>query len=293
MLNSFRLYHLRTPNHQGLELPEGFLHFGTCMRSMVLTHNADELCSLAAYDVYEGRQAYSFLLEVICGLRSQLFGETEILGQFREFMKACPENEPRLLKVAVSLISDAKKIRRKYMQNLGSHSYGSLVRRHIEKASKTIHILGAGHLVEEILPWLKKGNFEICIYTRNPENHQGLLENFPEVSLRPLSDFVQNSADVSVVAAPLSGEQLSSWMPHKKSSAVFDLRGTSASDPFSGVSSESSFYPLHDLFADIETNQLKIKQLKIKASQSISVLADEKYLVEVPRPFGWDDLWAM
>ena len=41
----------------------------------------------SADEVFTGQNAYVFLLEVVCGLKSPILGETEVHGQYREFLE--------------------------------------------------------------------------------------------------------------------------------------------------------------------------------------------------------------
>ena len=288
MINNFRIFHRASPDHSALPSRDGFFHFGTCLRSLVLTTKPEIPEFLQDYELYEGREAYSFCLEVICGLRSALFGETEILGQFREFLK----NHDSLMTGAMRpigslLLADAKKIRFQFLQNLGSHSYGSLLRKKMRSEHKTLHFLGAGQLTQEILPWVNKMPLDIVVYTRQPEKYSSLLAN--GVTLKPLSALGESRCHVVVVAAPVEQKSYQDALALKQSQVIFDLRGVSDREPFEG----SLVYTLPQLFAEIETNQLQLEKIRREVEVAILDCAQEKFLQEKPRPFGWDDLWAM
>src|SRR5205085_5331838 len=83
-------------------------------------------------EVFRGQQAYAFLLEVICGLNSPIVGETAVMGQFKDFL--LDAKFPRtswgnfLRQLVTNLMIDAKRVRARHMQGIGSQSYGSLVR---------------------------------------------------------------------------------------------------------------------------------------------------------------------
>jgi hypothetical protein len=137
--------------------------FATCLRHIVIG-DADKLEVTREFlngedSVLFGEAAYRFLLQVICGLHSPLVGETEVYGQFKQAVATFPlPTTPvgkQLERLFQSLLADAKKIREAHLQDLGSQSYGSLLRRELKGLSR-IRILGAGHLVQEILPWLSK-----------------------------------------------------------------------------------------------------------------------------------------
>ena len=288
MISAFRVFHRESPDHKSLPAAPGFLHFGTCLRSIVLTTRPETPSFLGDYEVFEGREAYIFRLEVICGVRSALFGETEILGQFREFLR----NNDALLKgplrpISSQLIVDAKKIRFQHLQNLGSHSYGSLVRKKMESHHQQIHFVGSGQLTQEILPWLRKLPLDIAIYTRSPGKYPKLQAS--GVQVLPLIEFEASTADVVVIAAPIEQKQFQPLLSRKKAKTIFDLRGVSDHEPVQG----ECVYTLPQLFSEIETNQLQLIKVRREVEVAIFDCAQEKFLQEKPRPFGWDDLWAM
>ena len=243
---------------------------------------------LSDYEVYREEEAYQFLLEVVCGLHSPLLGETEVLGQFREFIKAHNEDFPQNLReILLQIAKDAKKIRYNHLQNLGCHSYGSLIRKKLTRDSMKIQFIGAGQIVEEILPWLKKQNHKIDVFTRSPKKHEGLAKEYG-VSLKSLESLNRESYDIVIVAVPLSSVELNPIIEKASAEMVFDLRGESSEDKIS----HSKFYTLRELFADIQSFQDRAVALKKTAVNEIQSLAQQKLMSEKPRPFGWDDLWA-
>jgi glutamyl-tRNA reductase len=98
---------------------------------------------------YFGRDAYQFLLEVICGLHSPLVGENAVMGQFRQFRNAAQFPNTAwgkfLRKVTTDVLVDARQVRHRHLEGLGSQSYGSLIRKHL-KGQSSVAVLGAGSL---------------------------------------------------------------------------------------------------------------------------------------------------
>ena len=75
------------------------------------------------YQEYEGQMAYMFLLETICGLKSRMLGENEIVSQFKEAFAlylAKEDKNPYIIQVFEKLFKDAKEIRTKYLDRIGS-----------------------------------------------------------------------------------------------------------------------------------------------------------------------------
>ncbi|MCB0379228.1 MAG: hypothetical protein KDD33_12115 [Bdellovibrionales bacterium] len=290
MLAEFRLYHKAGGNHQDLKVPEGFWHFGTCMRSIVVSLEDHIPNSLKSYDFYRGESAYRFLLEVICGMHSPLIGETEILGQFKNFHREYGKVWPSLLQeIFQALNADAKQVRQKHLQNIGCHSYGSLLRKTLAADIKAMHFLGAGQLVEEILPWFKKAQFPMSIFTRDPEKHRNLKTLDEKVHLHPITDIAgEEKGAVLVVAAPVSAQWIQSQCQLQDYAQVIDLRGDCQQDPLP----HHNLKTLHQMFHKIEKQKEKAVEVKSSAQQMIIDTANQRYLMEKPRPFGWEDLWA-
>ncbi|MEO8316373.1 MAG: hypothetical protein ABI645_16445 [Pseudomonadota bacterium] len=125
----------------------------------------------AGYELHTGADAYRFLLQLACGLESEIAGETEILGQVKQAWRDCETNGgdgPKLLRPWMQrLLQDTKEIRSEYVVGLGSATYGSLVRRLLGGASPgPTLLLGAGQLAETILPFLDTG--EVLVWNRSP-----------------------------------------------------------------------------------------------------------------------------
>ena len=149
---------------------------GTCLREVRIgVHGADDQpmpaeASAAGYELFTGATAYRFLLQLCCGLESEIAGETEILGQvkqsWREHELAQPEQARLLRPWMQRLLQDTKEIRSEHVVGLGSATYGSLVRRLLGGTLQgPTLLLGAGQLAETILPFLDSG--EVLVWNRS------------------------------------------------------------------------------------------------------------------------------
>jgi len=164
-------------------LPDALL-LGTCLREVrIAMRPARDLPSSAEADVagferHAGAEAYRFLLQLACGLESEIAGETEILGQikqaWRDYESAGAPDAVALRPWMQRLLQDAKEIRSEYVVGLGSATYGSLVRRIFggELRGPTL-LLGAGQLAETILPFLDTG--EVLVWNRSRDRAQAML----------------------------------------------------------------------------------------------------------------------
>lgn len=164
-------------------LPEG-LALGTCLREVRIAvlepraqPTADE-ADASGYEHYVGAQAYGFLLQLACGLESEIAGETEILGQikqaWRDYETSHPQQAQTLRPWMQRLLQDTKEIRSEYVVSLGSATYGSLVRRLLggTLTGPTL-LIGAGQLAETILPFLDTG--EVLVWNRSRERAEAML----------------------------------------------------------------------------------------------------------------------
>ena len=151
----------------------------TCQRRVAVVDSREAREALKAaspadggLQVFEGADAYAFLLRFACGLESRLTGETEIFGQVKQAWNTFTQ-VPSPLAHALSpwmqrLFQDVKEIRARFLAGMGSASYGSQVRRLLGEPATdgTTLLVGAGQLAESIAPWLQGTNLEI--WNRTP-----------------------------------------------------------------------------------------------------------------------------
>lgn len=151
----------------------------TCQRTLILgigeapfLHLKDNaLKQDVITDIFEGKAAYTFLLETICGLRSEVLAEYEVVGQFKdayqEFLKL-PERHNHLIQVLEKLFFDNKKIRTEHLTEIGQLSYAGIARKIIHNAVNDgdVLVLGSGTLAEDLIKLLKKKH-RVFISARN------------------------------------------------------------------------------------------------------------------------------
>lgn len=174
----------RSPEGAAGKLMPDSLVLATCLREVRIAalepaaQPTDAAAHAAGYERFAGDEAYQFLLQLACGLESEIAGETEILGQikqaWRDYETAQPEHAKRLRPWIQRLLQDTKEIRSEYVVSLGSATYGSLVRRLLggTLAGPTL-LIGAGQLAETILPFLDTG--EVLVWNRSRERGEAML----------------------------------------------------------------------------------------------------------------------
>jgi glutamyl-tRNA reductase len=249
------------------------------------------------HELYCGIEAYRFLLQVICGLHSPLLGETEVYGQFKnavsEFALPVGPSGGQLRRLFQALFEDAKKIRQHHLVDLGSQSYGSILRREL-RGLKQIHVLGAGHLVQEILPWISKDGCQVHVHCRQPEKARGQFKQIENVHLHNIENSDLQGADGLVVAAPVSAAWLASWLERANAGAlelIADTRGDSASDRMAEQSAARQL-TLSMLHGQISGNQVLLQARKATALKAIDEAVTDRGRFADHRPFGWEDVCA-
>jgi len=274
------------------ELGEGWSVWATCLRSIALSFASESSFSGHAperTEIYKGEEAYQFLLEIICGLHSPILGETEVFGQFKNFAESWMKNEPLSRNMVQSLFSDAKKVRKNHLSGLGSQSYGSWVRRRLEKTSP-VHILGSGQLTQDVLPWVLKSESQVSVYCRdygkallNLESHSDQIR-FREYSKAPF--FIEGAL---IICAPMTAAEIQECFEFSPDLLIVDLRETSHVDLVSKGFTQKTHH-LKDVFKELEKSKSAVIHRAAEANGLIRELAQSRFNGSQVRPFGWDDL---
>jgi glutamyl-tRNA reductase len=303
MLNELVILHTRRVPGVGMKTFPMGLEWGTCLRQLQLCHANEYRLLRGGVDgeteVYQGESAYQFLLEVVCGLHSPIQGETEVMGQFREFCTQAPFPETMwgyyLRQMVHDLLTDAKRVRHLHLRNLGSQSYGSLAARYF-RSVETVAVLGAGKLVREMLPWLMGkpvGRVEVTVFNRTRSTLDELQVAFPEIRIAQLEERVPVTQEGGglIIAAPMGSAQIREWGERQGRGFVktIDLRGESAEDP---VYLPGEVLDLHQFFHLLEEERSRARHLTIRAREEIRTCADQHLRQMQCRPFGWEDLCA-
>jgi glutamyl-tRNA reductase len=284
---------LHRHSHKGFQgITDQNLVWKTCLRQIVFLPDGSNVPFEEGDELYSGTEAFAFLLEIICGLRSPIVGETEIFGQFKNFTSQALELKSamtlQLRGFFQSLIQVAKSLRAEHLVGLGSQGYGSLVRK-LSKNNPGVTLLGSGQLVEEILPWLSKQK-DLQVICRHPEKAQRFVEKIPALKIDSFIG-VEEVYPCLVVAAPLSDDELLQWLkPHKaqnKIQKILDLRGELEKPE---LFYEYQFIGLKEVFKNIEENKKDLSQRVLTLKDLVQRRAQEYFERSLHRPFGWEDL---
>lgn len=249
----------------------------TCQRSLILSSGhlpfSDE--TLPAHEHLEGEAAYTYLLETICGLKSKLIGENEIVGQFKDAYKifaASTIKDTRLLVILEKLFKDAKDIRTQYLIGISQKTYASLTRKHLVGRMKAPHIviLGSGALAEDLINQFKKKAL-VSICARNTERVNELAkthglgiipwDNHQDLHTHP---FIANTIGFEGVL--LDSSFFEKWSQNHTEKLFVDLGGPSSIR--TELSFEQGLVRLEDIFnegAIVESQKQQQIELARKA----------------------------
>jgi glutamyl-tRNA reductase len=232
--------------------------------------------------------AYSMLLEILCGLRSPMLGETQVLGQFKVFLGSLGSDEDWLKRLGQRLLADAREIRTAHLQGLGSRSYGSAVRRHLAGCTHAV-LIGTGKLADEVLPFLADEGRSVDQWSRRDDASANVAGVKSWVVDRAEDAPIVAGGVVLVIAAPIPSagvERVAVRYPGLE--RVIDLRA----EVDRPLHVSASVVTLHDLFAQMSAaNAFATRH--VDAARADIVRRSRGYeLREELRPFGWDDLCA-
>lgn len=294
----FNIVHLpKTGTESAIDLQYfGPLVFKTCLRQIVFL-NSDSYADSDSYlslkkahpevEIFNSENSYQFVLEVICGLRSLIKGETEIFGQFKEFFSANKAQIELMGMTALfkQLLTDCKALRSKRIQNWSQNTYGSVTRKLVNDTD-SVALLGGGQLAQVIAPWLKHIKTK-SVLLRRPKNLEPAFSGFRVEMTANLSYLKEIT--VLVVAAPIANRDLQSYLacwPNIR--LVVDWRG----DESLPGTSHCPVFHLRDLNRENERNKVeeavRIQQVAIE----IQTMALEFAKKAKHNPWGWEDFCA-
>lgn len=274
----------------------------TCQRTLLVGFNRVPESLLPVFqserdlhsETFKGLEAYEFLLKTICGLKSKILGESEIVHQFKEAYQEFLNNEKpnRLIQTLLEkLFKDAKEIRTQHLKNIGLQTYAGITRQiFMEKTGpkKNVLVLGSGNLAEDFIK-ITQRNFNLTLCARNEKRVQELRMKYSiEIhgwdSRHTLGDFknVVNTigSDGPLVSGPQSKKQ--------NHNLFVDLAEPS---PFRHLLDQSFYWSLEDIFEYSKLYGEKKKEKVEKATQAIKEVAEKrKNHFVLNLPFGWEEL---
>jgi len=261
----------------------------TCLRELLFLTPGTALKTLSEdVQMRSGMEAHRALVEICSGLHSPLFGETEVFGQFKSFRET-QVVDPRWHSLLDAVEEDVRKLRRKFLTDIGSQSYGSLARRHLPAESR-VFVVGSGRLARDLLPWLD--GMQVTLAARSPEKaSEWLLSNMNSVSLLALAQGHQSHAGAHwVIAAPLANAELEAIWKNNPAGLVLDFRGD---QHFTETPEHAASYlGLRALYGELEAVKQLHERKKREALAFAAELTRRHETSVVHRPYGWEDAFA-
>lgn len=270
-------------------IPAGAPTWRTCLREISFSNGAaSESISLERARRLSEGEAYRMLLEILCGLQSPMVGETQVMGQFKAFLATLDRDHAWLGRLGQRLLGDARDVRTKYLQGLGSRSYGSAVRRHLTGCQHAV-LIGTGKLAGEVLPFLADDSRTVDHWGRRED----AATSSAGVTYRTLEELDENDDRVMppavlVIAAPAPSnivERVAARYAGLRS--VIDLRAERTN-----LDVGAPVITLQDLFVQMDAasafalRHVEAARADIARRSRLFEFRDEL------RPFGWDDLCA-
>lgn len=286
------LHHKKSEKSQDFQgFPLAGISWETCLRNIWIGTSShyktkSGFCG-ANVQVYHEAKAYGFLLEVICGLHSPVFGETEVLGQFRQLVTSenlCNLHHSFYQNLFENLLKDAKDIRHRFIKGLGCQSYGSMTRKLLPEG-KSLSIIGGGKLVQEILPWVSPHFQQITIHTRTHQEWMNKAQEKTPFQWKAIEDFCEGSDSPLIVAAPMGSKDFKGALGCR---FLIDFRSESTVDPlhFQGMKS----WVLDDFFQAFQLQNMKFEKVRRQIDLEIAACVERYFERQWIRPNGWDDL---
>lgn len=146
----------------------------TCLRFIALSRKLPTKFYMGA-EVYQGAEAYKFMLEIACGLHSKIQGESEIFGQIKQAWKEYPNQKP-LNTLMQHLFADTKRVRTEYLQGIGGQSYAGATQKLLGlKKDQSVLVIGAGQFGAMLATKLLPNAAHVTLMNRSAKKHP-LLE---------------------------------------------------------------------------------------------------------------------
>lgn len=252
------------------------------------------------YETYHEEAAYQFLLETICGLKSKIQGENEIVGQFKsaytEYSSA-PHKNSHILLLLEKLFKDAKNIRTRYLTKISQQSYAGICRQLIlqKHHEGPIIVLGAGALAKDIVKLMAK-KFKIYLCARKPSQVDEFVNKYPvqgvpwnAQKLPYFSPVIINTIGCRNLTL-FDEKYFNQWRSQAGPQDLFiDLGSPSVVDSF--LTTSDGVYRLDDIFKFGDTLNQK-KQIKIENAFAAikDVTAARNLTASLDLPYGWEEL---
>lgn len=278
----------------------------TCQRTLIIGYGMNPIRYIDRTDqiktIFNDKEAYTFLLETILGLQSEVIAEYEIVNQFRDayqqYLKLHNRNG-HLVTLIEKLFKDQKSIRSNHLMELGQLSYAGIARKliHQNAANNRVLILGSGNLSLDLINLLKK-KFQIYISARNQDkalemakNHDLLIIPWMDRAQYAEFDYIVNTVGTHEILLD-DNNFFNLWQSKNlltPTKLFIDLGSPSVIN--SSFNKEDGVFRLEDIFSESaklnREKMEKVENAKI-AVKELAAKRHERFTMTIP--FGWEEL---
>lgn len=289
----------------------------TCQRTLILGfgelpfYHLDDQNDIR--DMYKGSEAYIFLLETICGLKSEVLAEYEVVCQFKEAYQQyalLPFRKNHILTVLEKLFQDSKKIRTEHLTEIGQLTYAGIARKliHSRFHDGDVLIVGSGNLAEDLIKLLKKKH-RVFITARNAERLATLASehNLEIISWKDYGIYLKFNSIVNTIgteeilfdenffqAWTHNGETKpsgikTSLLNDRDSKLFIDLGSPSVIN--TTLSEADGVLRLDDIFRQsAQMNIEKMEKIARAKASIVKLCENRRHSFSLSHPFGWEEL---
>ena len=287
----------------------------TCQRTLILGYGQSLFYHLDDQndirDMFNGNQAYIFLLETICGLKSEVLAEYEVVGQFKEAYQLyanLPFRNTNTLTLLEKLFQDSKKIRTEHLTEIGQLSYAGIARKlvHSRIGEADVLVLGSGALSEDLIKLLKKKH-RVFLSARNSDRVNELclqhsLEMIPWLDYETYKKFDSIINTIGVNEILFNEEFFKDWSvglqrisenasrANVSNSKLFiDLGSPSVIKTH--LSESAGVFRLDDIFRQsAKMNIEKMEKIRCAKDSIVRLCENRRRSFLTSHPFGWEEL---
>lgn len=287
----------------------------TCQRTLILGYGQLPFYHLEDQndirDLFNGDQAYIFLLETICGLKSEVLAEYEVVGQFKEAYQeyaGLTFRNTNTLTLLEKLFQDSKKIRTDHLTEIGQLSYAGIARKlvHSRKSEGDVLVVGSGALSEDLIKLLKKKH-RVFLTARNTSRVNELclqhsLEMIPWQSYEIYKNFDSIVNTIGTNEILFNEEFFQDWskglqrisentsrVNASNSKLFIDLGSPSVIKTH--LSESAGVFRLDDIFRQsAKMNIEKMEKIRCAKDSIVRLCENRRRSFSMSHPFGWEEL---
>jgi glutamyl-tRNA reductase len=275
----------------------------TCQRTLILGYGQLPFYHLEDQndirDMFNGDQAYIFLLETICGLKSEVLAEYEVVGQFKEAYQEyanLPFRNTNTLTLLEKLFQDSKKIRTEHLSEIGQLSYAGIARKlvHSRMSEGDVLIVGSGTLAVDLIKLLKKKH-RVFLTARNLDKASELCmtHSIDMISWLDYETYKKFDSIVNTVGCNdiLFDDDFfqSSHVNARDSKLFIDLGSPSVIKTH--LSESDGVLRLEDIFRQsAKMNIEKMEKIRCAKESIVRLCENRRKSFSMSHPFGWEEL---